>query len=157
MRCRLILLEPVKGNIISEEIPKIVGEVGIDYSHCAIEVEGDQIVEAEMMGVQETPRIVWERKNADRKKIYSDYFESAINPFDEVGTPYDYASYVNWLGNFAFKKIYPKLALWFINRESKTTIQCFQLGAKIYGVKNYSVATPQLLLQLPIFDYLKVA
>jgi hypothetical protein len=142
MLVRDILLEPIKGNILSEGIAETIKS---KYSHSAIQTKLGHVIEANFdKGVICTDSYEWHRNNANRKIIMSDWYESNIDPYTLVGRKYFKGKFINFLLFRVFTWLrLNKLANNIINRANEDQLVCSTINAKCRGIANDWLVLPK--------------
>lgn len=144
MLVRDILLVSIHGNPASEGIA-VSTKSPLNISHSAIEVKstGD-VIEAEFgPGVICSDNLLWNYKNRNRKKYYSDWYESKVDPYTMVGQKYFRGFFINFLLYRVFNWLMlPKVANYIINREKINQVICSTINAKCRGLINPWKALP---------------
>ena len=152
MQIRDILLEPIRGNILSEGIAETTKS---KYSHSAVQTKLGHVIEAEFnKGVIQTDSYEWHKNNANRKIIISNWYESKIDPYTLVGKKYFKGKFINFLlfRVFTWLKL-NKLASNIINRTNENQLVCSTVNAKCRGMANWWLVLPK---DLEKFIYIAV-
>lgn len=144
MLVRDILLEAINNNILSEGIAETT-KSNLRISHTAIETKKGDIIEAEFFsGVIKTNAYLWDFNNQGRKKYYSDWYESKIDPYSLVGKKYFKGLFINFLFYRLFCWLNLKyLANKIINRSNENQLVCSTVNAKCRGLLNYWKILPK--------------
>ncbi len=145
MLVRDIICEAIEGNIFSEGIADATKS---KYSHSAVQTKKGDVIEAEFdKGVICTESFFWHVKNAKRKMIFSNWYESKIDPYTLVGKKYFRGMFINFL-LFRFCKWLRlnKLASNIINRANSSQFVCSTVNAKCRGMLNPHLVLPKDLL-----------
>jgi hypothetical protein len=151
MLVRDILLEAISDNPLSEGIAEIT-KSKLYISHSAVETSEGDVIEAEFLyGVIKTNAYLWDIKNQNRKKYYSEWYTPVENPYTFVGKKYFKGMFINFVLYRIFSWIkLDKIANNVINRANEKQLICSTVNARCRGIVKYWLTLPKDLQQFVI-------
>ena len=115
------------------------------YSHSAIQIkETLEVIEAVPIKVINSDNLLWNYKNSKRKKVYSEWYVSKVDPRTFVGKKYEYGRYINFLSYRIL--LWLKFTKWanYINSlDNPKRLVCLEINARCRGFKNPQSVTPK--------------